>query len=165
MTASKISGGSVLRASPRPEKGLFYAIGGIENYCCRFSTHQRPKVCWVRRLVCARHMSPAVEWTLWPEGASESLSSAPRSDSWRRRWFCRSMSVNDSESRRSELNISLSVSQADLGPTYCHELFFSFFFQSSDFLNWHSCSQRTVQKYFGGYLWIPFFFLAASRFH
>ena len=43
------------------------------------------------------------------------------------------MSVNDSESRRSELNISLSVSQADLGPTYCHELFFSFFFSKFGF--------------------------------
>ena len=39
-----------------------------------------------------------------------------------------SMSVEDSESRRFELNIWLSFSQADLGPTSGQEWFFSFFF-------------------------------------
>ena len=38
------------------------------------------------------------------------------------------MSVEDSESRRFELNIWLSFSQADLGPTSGQEWFFSFFF-------------------------------------
>ena len=37
------------------------------------------------------------------------------------------MSVEDSETRRFELNISLSVSEADLGPTSCQELFCVFF--------------------------------------
>ena len=35
---------------------------------------------WIRRLVGARHVSPAVLWTLWPEGGSEPLTGAPRSD-------------------------------------------------------------------------------------
>ena len=38
------------------------------------------------------------------------------------------MSVGDSESRRFELNIWLSFSQADLGPTSGQDFFFSFFF-------------------------------------
>ena len=41
------------------------------------------------------------------------------------RWFCRSTSGEDSESRRFELNIWLSFSQADHG----QEIFLSCFFQ------------------------------------
>ena len=40
------------------------------------------------------------------------------------------MSVEDSESRRLELNIWLSFCQADLGPTSAPELFFSSFLES-----------------------------------
>ena len=40
------------------------------------------------------------------------------------------MSVEDSESRRFELNIRLSFSQANLGPTSAQELFFVFFLES-----------------------------------
>ena len=48
----------------------------------------------------------------------------------RSRWFRRSMSVEDSESRRFELNIRLSISEADMGPTSAPELFFSGFSKS-----------------------------------
>ena len=40
------------------------------------------------------------------------------------------MSVEDSESRRFELSIWLSFSQADLGPRSAQELFFSGFFKT-----------------------------------
>ena len=40
------------------------------------------------------------------------------------------MSVEDSESRRFELNIRLSFSQANLGPTSAQELFIVFFLES-----------------------------------
>ena len=43
------------------------------------------------------------------------------------------MSVEDSESRRLELNMWLSFSQADLGPTSDQELFRTFFFQVWNF--------------------------------
>ena len=50
----------------------------------------------------------------------------PVQNSSHSRWFCRPMSVQDSESSRFESNIWLSFSQADLGPTSGQEIFFTF---------------------------------------
>ena len=49
------------------------------------------------------------------------------------RWLNRSMSVEDSDSRRFELNIWLSFCQADHGPIAGQELFFQLFFSSLQF--------------------------------
>ena len=46
--------------------------------------------------------------------------------SWRSRWYCRSMSVEDSESHRFELKF-VEFSQGDLGPTSVQELLLSDF--------------------------------------
>ena len=64
------------------------------------------------------------------------------------------MSVEDSESRRFELNISLRVSQADLVSTSGQKCFFflRFFCVWIIFCN-DPCSQRAVRKSCGGYLW------------
>ena len=56
------------------------------------------------------------------------------------------MSVEDSDSRRFELNILLSFPQADLGPTSAQEYFFSFFFQVLKLLCEDLCSKRVVQN-------------------
>ena len=50
-----------------------------------------------------------------------------------------SIYVQDSESRRFELNIWLSFSQADLGPTSAQELFFPGFLESLDFFFLKTC--------------------------
>ena len=50
------------------------------------------------------------------------------------------MSVEDSESRRFELNIWLSFSQADLGPTSSQELLFSLFLESLELFFLEICA-------------------------
>ena len=71
-------------------------------------------------LPCCEHCDQRVCWS--------SYRARPVQDWWRCRWFRRSMSVEDSESRRFGLNDWLSFSQADLGPTSGQEWYFSFFF-------------------------------------
>ena len=49
------------------------------NFCPVFYT-AAPKCVCIRRMAGARQISPVVLWTLWPEGGSEPLTSAPRSE-------------------------------------------------------------------------------------
>ena len=91
MTPSKISGGSVVegaRSCPRRPTRFSqtwkkaYSLPskrGRELLWPVFYT-AAPKCVCIRRLAGARHLSPIVLWTLWPEGGPEPLTSAPRSD-------------------------------------------------------------------------------------
>ena len=90
----------------------------------------------IRRLAGARHVSPAVLWTLWPEGGSEPLTSAPRS-----LFMTQSLVLSINVWRGLgiwPLRIKhwLSFSQADLGPTSAQELFFSDFVEKFGIFFW-----------------------------
>ena len=67
------------------------------------------------------------------EGGSEPRTSAPRLEFMTQSMFLSIMFVEDSESRRFELNIWLSFSQADLGGTSAQEIFFCFFLERLKF--------------------------------
>ena len=70
----------VLRSSPKPEKVLFLPSGrDWELLSSVFYTSLNKYLC-IRRLAGVRHISPAVLWTLWPDGGMEPLTSAPRSE-------------------------------------------------------------------------------------
>ena len=71
--------------------------------------------------------------------------------------FSQSMIAEDSEARRFELNIWLSFSQADLGPTSAQGWFFSFFQMVLNFFCEGLCSWRAVENSYGGYFWNCFF--------
>ena len=62
------------------KKGIFFAIGeGLRILSSVFYTLVNKYLC-IRRLAGARHVSPAGLWILWPDGGSEPLTSAPRSE-------------------------------------------------------------------------------------
>ena len=75
------------------------------------------------------------------------------------------MSAEDSESRRLQLNIRLSFSQADVGPTSAQEICFSFFLESLELFFWRFVLIASGTEI----LWrvsLKFeLFLATSRFH
>ena len=93
----------VVRSSPKPEKKAYFLPSERDRDILSpvFYT-AAPKYVCIRRLAGARHLSPFVLWTLWPEGGSEPLTSAPRSDFMAQSLVFPSMSVEDSESRRFE---------------------------------------------------------------
>ena len=100
--------------SPKPEF-LFYFLPSERDrdFLWPVFYTAAPKCVCIRRLASARHVSPAVLWC-----------------------FCRSMSVEDSESRRFELTFWLSFSQADIGPRSGQEWFYSFFLESLELFLW-----------------------------
>ena len=119
----------VQRSSPKPEEGLFCHRRGIENFCRLFSTRQSPNVfvsdAWPA--LATYHRSFCEHW---PEGGSELLSGAPRSDFMAQSLVlsldvCPGLGISPLRT-----NIWLSFSQADLGPTSAQELFFSGFLKS-----------------------------------
>ena len=80
-----------------------------------------PKCVCIRRLSGARHLSPVVLWTLWPDGGSEPLTSAPRSDFMARSLVlsidvCRGLGISSLRA-----NIWPNFSQADMGPRSAQE--------------------------------------------
>ena len=90
MTASKISGGSVVygaRGCPRRptlfsqtwKKVCFKPSDWDRDFLSSVFYTSAPKCVCIWRLASARDVSPAVLWTLRPEGGSESLTRAPRS--------------------------------------------------------------------------------------
>ena len=92
-----------------------------------------PKGVCIRRLAGARYVSPVVLWTLWPEGESEPLTSAPRSDFMTQSLVlpidvCRGLGISPLRT-----NIWLNFSAADLGPTSAQELFFRVFLKVWNF--------------------------------
>ena len=76
------------------------------------------------------------------------------------------MSVEDSGSRRFELNMWLSFSQADLGPTSAQHFFFFFpkfgFFLMKIKICAHS---ERYRKIMAGVIEVQTFLLATARFH
>ena len=73
----------VLRSSPKPVKRptwYFLPSQRDREILSPFFYTAAPKCICIRRLAGARHLSPVVLWTLWPEGGSEPLTRAPRSD-------------------------------------------------------------------------------------
>ena len=121
----------VLRSSSKPEKRpTFCHWRRIENFCRLFSTQQRPNV-----FVSDTWPAPVTYHRSFCEHRDQRVGRSPYrarpvQNSWRSCGFCRSMSVEDLGSRRFELNIWLSFSQADLGPTSAQELLVSFFLES-----------------------------------
>ena len=115
---------------PNLQKGLFFCHRrGIDNFCRLFSTQQCPNVfvsdvgpapATYHRGVC-EHCDQTV-------GRSPSRA-RPVQISWRSCWFCRSMSVLDSESPHSNKHLA-SISQADLGPRSAQECFYGGFTKS-----------------------------------
>ena len=106
---------------------IFCHRRGIENLCRLFSTHPWTNVCvsdaWpvpaTYHRPCCGHCDQRVGRS--PERAR------PVQNSWRNRWFCPSMSVQDLESRRVQLKMWLSFSPAVPGSTHAQWWFFSFF--------------------------------------
>ena len=91
----------VLLFSPTPEKGIYFAIGEgsiIFVACCYTAA---PKCVGIRQAPAAYHRPFCEHYD--PEDGSELLTSAPRSDCMEQSLVCRSISVEDSESRRFEL--------------------------------------------------------------
>ena len=97
------------------KKAYFCHRRGLEIFCRLFSTQQSPNV-----FVSDAWPAPATHHRSFCEHRGQRVGRSPLRArhvqiSWRSGWLCRSMSVQDSESRRFEL-IWLSFSQADLGP-------------------------------------------------
>ena len=143
----------VLRSSTKPEnRPTFCHRRGIENFCRLFSTQQCPNVfvsdvgpapATYHRGVC-EHCDQTV-------GRSPSRA-RPVQISWRSRWFCRSMSVLDSESHHSNKHLAEYFSGRSwpkIGPGMflwgVYEKFDTFFFEDL-------CSLRAMHKSFGGYI-------------
>ena len=122
----------VLDSSPNPKKKAYFVPSEWDRdfFSPVFYT-ATPKCVCIRRLAGARHVSPAVSWTLWPEGGSEPLTSAPRS-AFMAQSLVLSMSVEDSESLRFEWNEHLAEFFSGRSwPNICPGFFFSVFFFSS----------------------------------
>ena len=103
----------VLRSSPKPPKrSIFYHWRGIENFCRLFSTHP-----WTMFLYQTPGRRPpritgrAVN-TVTRGCGSEPVTSAPRSEFMTQQLVLSIGVCQDSKSRRFELNVWLSFSQA-----------------------------------------------------
>ena len=132
---------------------MFYPYEGYRSVtpldAARFVSDAWPAPATYRRSFC-EHCDQRV--------GRSSLTSTPRSDFMAQSLalpidVCRELGISPLR-----INIWLSFSQADLGPTSAQELFFSCFVKSLIFFFGDLCSQRAVQNYFGGYLWNSIFF-------
>ena len=88
---------------PNLKKGLFLPSERDREVLSPVFYTAAPKCVCIRRLAGARHVSPAVSLTLRPEGGSEPLTSATRSDFVAQSLVLSIASVENSESRRFEL--------------------------------------------------------------
>ena len=97
----------VLPSSPKREKrSIFCHRRGIEKFRYVFSTHQRPNV-----FVSDAWPAPATYHRSFCEHCDQRMGQSPSRArpvqiSWRSHWCCRSMSVEDSESRRFEQHLA-----------------------------------------------------------
>ena len=138
---------------PNLKKGLFFAIReGSRNFVAYFLHSSAQCVC-IRRLAGVRHLSPVVLWTLWPEGGSEPLTGAPIHISWRSRWFCRSMSVEDSVSRRFEQAFGWVFLRPVTVQDRSRNCFFSGFLKRLKIFNRRLVLLASGTESFGWYLW------------
>ena len=73
--------GGGLRSNPEPNQTVYFLpLERDREFLLTIFYTAAPKCVCIRRLAGARHVSPAVLWTLWLEGGLELLTSAPRSD-------------------------------------------------------------------------------------
>ena len=93
----------VLRSTPEPEKGLFFAIGegSIIFVVCFLHSSAQMCLCQMPGRRPPRITGRFV--TTVTRGWVGAPNERPVQISWRSPWFCRSISVEDSESRRFEL--------------------------------------------------------------
>ena len=142
----------VLRSSLKPEKGLLLPSERDGDFLSPVFYTAASKCVCITRLVGARHLSPVVLWTMWPEGGSEPLTSA-RSD-----FTAQSLDLSI------DVCPGLGISPFEqtfgwdfLRPIFAQDrprnyflggiwIFWNFFFEDL-------CSSRAVQESFGGYLW------------
>ena len=125
----------VLRSSLKPEKRpIFCHRRGIENFFRLFSTQQR-RIQRRNVFVSNAWPAPATYHRSLCEHCDQRMGRSPSRArpvqiSWRSRWFCQSISVQDSESCRFEQTFGLSFSQGDHGPRSAQEFFFPGFLES-----------------------------------
>ena len=127
----------VLRSSPKPEKVLFLPSGrDWELLSSVFYTSLNKYLC-IRRLAGVRHISPAVLWTLWPDGGMEPLTSAPRSEFMTQ-------------------SLVLSIDNS----------FFRYFLESLELFSWMICADSERYRNLMTGIFLKFkLFLATWRFH
>ena len=137
---------------------IYIAIGEGSTFLSPVFYTAAPWCVCTRRLAGARHVSPAVLWTLWPEGRSEPLTSAPRLDFKAQSLafsidVCRALGISPVW-----INIWLSFSQADLGPTSAQKLFFSGLEKKLKLFFRRFVLIASGTEIFSGYLWNSNFF-------
>ena len=137
-------------------KNLFFSPSERDRIFCRlFSSQQRPYalVCtyqtpgWRPPHITGRFMNTMTRrWVGAPkERAAVSFHDAVVD-------FCRSMSVEDSDSRRFELTFGWGFLRPILAQHLPRNYFFPFFLQVWNFFFEDLCSWRAVQKSYGVYL-------------
>ena len=120
-----------------------YFLPSGRNWECLSSVFYRPvnKYFCIRLLASARHVSPAVLWTLWPGGGSEPLTSAPCSEFMTQSlilsiYFCRGLGISPLRIKHSAEFFS-----GRSWPKICPGIMFFGFFGEFGFFFWEDlCS-------------------------
>ena len=130
---------------------------GIDTFLSPVFYTAAPTCICIRRLAGAHHVSPAVLWTMSPEGGSEPLTSVPRSDFMAQPLFLSIDVCRDSESHRFELTFGWVFLRPILAQYLIRIIFLGIFFKRFVLI-------ASGTKSCGQYLWNSNFFLATSRF-